>query len=163
VQKSAALTSTLLKYHVALKLESILDKETKISHAMFAAQVEARLGSGEGGSAKGPDMKVWNRGKGLKDVCISCYAQFTAFLMLYCRSTGSWLNFAIPQSSSRDLANLAMICDIQLNPATTTLHTRVYFWYLSDYATNLTVPMSAEPSLWIRIQYVICIHQCIHY
>ncbi|KAF8228962.1 FACT complex subunit SPT16 [Tricholoma matsutake] len=68
VQKSAALTSTLLKYHVAPKLESILDKEAKISHEMFAAQVEARLGSGEGTSAKGPDMKVWNRGKGLDDV-----------------------------------------------------------------------------------------------
>lgn len=81
MQKSAALTSTLLKHHVALKLESILDKETKISHAMFAAQVEARLGSGEGNSAKGPDMKVWNRGKGLEDVRIACYAQFITFLM----------------------------------------------------------------------------------
>ena len=71
MQKSAALTSTLLKYHVALKLESILDKEAKISHEMFAAQVEARLGSGDGSSAKGPDMKVWNKGKGLDDVGVS--------------------------------------------------------------------------------------------
>lgn len=70
-QMAAALTSTLLKYHVALKLESILDKESKITHDMFAAQIEARLGSGEGSSAKGPDMKVWNRGKGLSDVGVS--------------------------------------------------------------------------------------------
>jgi hypothetical protein len=37
---------------------------------MFAAQIEARLGSGEGSSAKGPDMKVWNKGKGLTDVSV---------------------------------------------------------------------------------------------
>jgi len=67
---AAALTSTLLKYHIALKLEMILDKEAKISHEMFAAQIEARLGSGEGSSAKGPDMKVWNKGKGLTDVSV---------------------------------------------------------------------------------------------
>jgi hypothetical protein len=49
----------------------ILDKEVKISHEMFSAQIEARLGSGEGSSAKGPDMKVWNKGKGLSDVGVS--------------------------------------------------------------------------------------------
>ncbi|RDB21018.1 FACT complex subunit SPT16 [Hypsizygus marmoreus] len=67
-QTAANLTSTLLKHHVALKLESILDKEAKITHEMLAAQIEARLGSGEGSTAKGPDMKVWNKGKGLNDV-----------------------------------------------------------------------------------------------
>lgn len=65
---AAVLTSTLLKYHIAPKLESILDKESVITHDMFAAQIEARLGSGEGSSAKGPDMKVWGKGKGLNDV-----------------------------------------------------------------------------------------------
>ncbi|GLB35147.1 putative fact complex subunit spt16 [Lyophyllum shimeji] len=67
-QVAAALTSTLLKHHVAPKLESILDKEAKVSHEVLSAQIEARLGSGEGSTAKGPDMKVWSKGKGLNDV-----------------------------------------------------------------------------------------------
>ncbi|KAF8078147.1 FACT complex subunit SPT16 [Lyophyllum atratum] len=67
-QTAAALTSTLLKHHVAPKLESILDKESKVTHDMLAAQIEARLGSGEGSTAKGPDMKVWSKGKGLNDI-----------------------------------------------------------------------------------------------
>ncbi|TRM59387.1 FACT complex subunit-domain-containing protein [Schizophyllum amplum] len=68
VTTAAALTSTLLRYHVATKLEMILDKEAKISHEAFASQIETRLGSGEGDNAKGPDMKVWNKGKGIQDV-----------------------------------------------------------------------------------------------
>jgi hypothetical protein len=36
---------------------------------MLAAQIESRLGSGEGSTAKGPDMKVWSKGKGLEKVC----------------------------------------------------------------------------------------------
>ncbi|KAF8965271.1 FACT complex subunit SPT16 [Flammula alnicola] len=67
-QMAANLTSTLLKYLVAPKLESILDKESKITHDMLAAQIETRLGSGEGSTAKGPDMKVWSKGKGLENV-----------------------------------------------------------------------------------------------
>ncbi|KIM49314.1 hypothetical protein M413DRAFT_438502 [Hebeloma cylindrosporum] len=67
-QTAASLISTLLKYHVAPKLESILDKESKITHEMLSAQIETRLGSGEGSSAKGPDMKVWSKGKGLENV-----------------------------------------------------------------------------------------------
>ncbi|KAG5341046.1 hypothetical protein C0989_011905 [Termitomyces sp. Mn162] len=67
VQVAAALTSTLLKHHVAPKLEAILDKESKITHDMLAAQIEARLGSGEGSTAKGPDMRVWSKGKGLDE------------------------------------------------------------------------------------------------
>jgi len=35
---------------------------------MLSAQIETRLGSGEGSSAKGPDLKVWSRGKGLENV-----------------------------------------------------------------------------------------------
>jgi nucleosome binding factor SPN SPT16 subunit len=68
IQVSASMTSTLLKHYVASKLESILDREAKISHSMLSAQIEARLGSGEGSTAKGPDMKVWDKGKGLTDV-----------------------------------------------------------------------------------------------
>ena len=37
-------------------------------HEAFAAQIEGRLGSGEGEDAKGPDMKVWTKGRGLSDV-----------------------------------------------------------------------------------------------
>lgn len=71
IQIAANLTSTLLKHHVAPRLESILDKESKISHDMLAAQIEARLGSGEGSNAKGPDMKVWSKGKGLEKASTS--------------------------------------------------------------------------------------------
>ncbi|KAF8275222.1 FACT complex subunit SPT16 [Lactarius quietus] len=65
---AANLTVTLLTHYVAVKLETILDRETKISHDQFATQIEARLGSGEGESAKGPDMKVWGKGRGINDV-----------------------------------------------------------------------------------------------
>jgi hypothetical protein len=58
----------LLVHHIVLKLEMILDKEAKITHEQFATQIEARLGSGEGEVAKGPDMKVWSKGRGLNDV-----------------------------------------------------------------------------------------------
>ncbi|RXW24869.1 hypothetical protein EST38_g943 [Candolleomyces aberdarensis] len=68
VQTAATLTSTLLKHHVAPKLESILDRESKISHEMLSVQIEARLGSGEGDNAKGPDMKVWGKAKGLDNI-----------------------------------------------------------------------------------------------
>ena len=155
MQKSAALTSTLLKYHVAPKLESILDKEAKISHEMFAAQVEARLGSGEGSSAKGPDMKVWNKGKGLDDVGVSYGARVIASLTCasYFRSIGKWLNFVIHLSSFPDPANLDTICDIQLNLAVTISPTRASFWWLLGCGTNLIVPMSAEPLSWTPIRY----------
>lgn len=69
VRTAANLTSTLLTHYIAVKLETILDKEGKISHEQFAAQIEARLGSGEGDNAKGPDMKTWSKGRGLTDVC----------------------------------------------------------------------------------------------
>ena len=63
------LTSTLLNHHIAPKLEMILDREAKITHEAFAAQIESRLGSGAGENARGPDMKVWSKGRGLNDVC----------------------------------------------------------------------------------------------
>lgn len=43
---------------------------------MFAAQIETRLGSGEGTSAKGPDMKVWSKMKGIEGVSISLQFSF---------------------------------------------------------------------------------------
>lgn len=68
IRTAANLTSTLLTHYIATKLETILDKEAKISHEQFAAQIEARLGSGDGEDAKGADMRVWNKGRGLNDV-----------------------------------------------------------------------------------------------
>lgn len=68
MRTAANLTSTLLRHYVLQKLETILDREAKISHEAFASQIEARLGYGEGDNAKGPDMKVWSKGKGLTDV-----------------------------------------------------------------------------------------------
>jgi len=65
IRTAANLTSTLLTHYIAVKLETILDKEAKISHEQFAGQIEARLGSGEGDEAKGPDVKVWSKGRGL--------------------------------------------------------------------------------------------------
>lgn len=58
-----------MNHHIAPKLETILDRESKITHETFAAQIEARLGSGEGENARGPDMKVWSKGRGLSEVC----------------------------------------------------------------------------------------------
>jgi hypothetical protein len=57
-------------HHIAPKLETILDREAKITHEVFAAQIESRLGSGEE-NGKPPDMKVWSKGRDLKDVGIS--------------------------------------------------------------------------------------------
>ncbi|KAI0709021.1 FACT complex subunit SPT16 [Earliella scabrosa] len=68
LRTAANLTSTLLAHYVAPKLETILDREAKISHEAFATQIEARIGYGEGDKAKGPDMKVWSKGRGLNDV-----------------------------------------------------------------------------------------------
>jgi nucleosome binding factor SPN SPT16 subunit len=48
IRTAANLTSTLLTHYIAIKLETILDKEGKITHEQFAGQIEARLGSGEG-------------------------------------------------------------------------------------------------------------------
>ena len=68
IKTAANLTSTLLVEYVADKLETILDRETKITHEQFASQIEARLGYGEGDNAKGPDMKIWSLNKALNDV-----------------------------------------------------------------------------------------------
>ncbi|TFK83944.1 FACT complex subunit SPT16 [Polyporus arcularius HHB13444] len=68
IRTAANLTSTLLAHYIAPKLETILDREAKITHDAFAGQIEARIGYGEGDKAKGPDMKVWSKGRGLNDV-----------------------------------------------------------------------------------------------
>ncbi|KAI1787890.1 FACT complex subunit SPT16 [Ganoderma leucocontextum] len=68
LRTAANLTSTLLAHYVAPKLETILDREAKISHEAFSTQIEARIGYGEGEKVKGPDTKVWSKGRGLNDV-----------------------------------------------------------------------------------------------
>lgn len=68
VRTAANLTSTLFVHHIMVKLETILDKEAKITHEQFASQIELRIGTGEGDDAKGPDMRVWSKGRGLQDV-----------------------------------------------------------------------------------------------
>ena len=54
---------------IEVMLEMILDKVDKISHEQFTAQLEARLGSGEGNDIKCPDMKTWDKGCGLAGIC----------------------------------------------------------------------------------------------
>ena len=81
IRIAANLTSTLLAHYIAPKLETILDREAKISHEAFAGQIEARIGYGEGDKAKGPDMKVWSKGRGLNDV-----SGFTGVLQFYAHS-----------------------------------------------------------------------------
>ncbi|KAG6331187.1 hypothetical protein ID866_7902 [Astraeus odoratus] len=68
IRAAANLTSTLLIHHIMVKLETILDKEAKITHEQFSSQIELRIGTGEGDGAKGPDMRVWSKGRGLQDV-----------------------------------------------------------------------------------------------
>jgi hypothetical protein len=83
-----------LVHHIAVKLEIILDKEADITHQAFADQIEARLGSGEGDNAKGPDMKVWNKGRNLGDVRTICDVNPVD---AHCgdRLIGNWQNSAI--------------------------------------------------------------------
>ncbi|KAI0340514.1 FACT complex subunit SPT16 [Trametopsis cervina] len=109
IRTAGNLTSTLLIHHVAVKLETILDREAKISHEAFAGQIEARLGYGEGDNAKGPDMRVWQRGKGLTDVDWSstefCY---TPIIQSQSTSTGYDLRSSA-ESSGDDMAHKGVL------------------------------------------------------
>ena len=109
IRTAANLTVTLLTHYVALKLETILDRETKISHEQFATQIEARLRSGEGETAKGPDMKVWRKGRGINDVSCAYIHLPRCHTNLFHRLTGCLRSFAIPLSSSLVLLLMAMI------------------------------------------------------
>lgn len=101
VQTAAALTSTLLVHHVVPRLESILDKESKISHELVSAQIESRLGGGEGANAKGPDMKVWSKSKDLSDVDWQL-AEFCYSPIVISRSTKSGYDLRFTAESSED-------------------------------------------------------------
>ncbi|KAH9930997.1 FACT complex subunit SPT16 [Fomitopsis serialis] len=105
VRTAASLTSTLLTHYTVTKLETILDRESKISHETFAQQIEARLGYGEGDNAKGPDMKVWSKGKGLTDVdWASTEFCYTPIIQSQTTSSGYDLSPAA-ESSSDDIAH----------------------------------------------------------
>ncbi|EKM55643.1 uncharacterized protein PHACADRAFT_173804 [Phanerochaete carnosa HHB-10118-sp] len=109
IRTAANLTSTLLAHHVAVKLETILDREAKISHEAFAGQIEARLGYGEGTDAKGPDMRVWSKGRGLTDVDWSstefCYSPI---VQSQSTSTGYDLRFSA-ESTTDDMAHKGVL------------------------------------------------------
>ncbi|KAH9842336.1 FACT complex subunit SPT16 [Rhodofomes roseus] len=105
VRTAANLTSTLLTYYAVTKLETILDKESKISHEAFAQLIETRLGYGEGDNAKGPDTKVWSKGKGLTDVdWASTEFCYTPIIQSQTTSSGYDLSPAA-DSSSDDIAH----------------------------------------------------------
>ncbi|KAF7338622.1 FACT complex subunit SPT16 [Mycena venus] len=101
LQLAGVLTSTLLKHYVTDKLESILDKESKISHEMLSAQIEARLGSGDGSNAKPPDAKVWSKGKGLSDMDWSL-VEFCYPPIIISRSSSSGYDLRYTVESTED-------------------------------------------------------------
>ncbi|KAJ7871485.1 FACT complex subunit SPT16 [Mycena olivaceomarginata] len=101
LQLAGVLTSTLLKHYVTDKLESILDKESKITHEMLSAQIEARLGSGEGANARPPDAKVWSKGKGLGDMDWSL-VEFCYPPIIISRSSSSGYDLRYTVESTED-------------------------------------------------------------
>ncbi|KAH7107755.1 FACT complex subunit SPT16 [Auriculariales sp. MPI-PUGE-AT-0066] len=99
VKIAGNLTSTLMTHHITGKLEVILDKESRISHAAFAEQVESKLGSGEGNNA---DMRIWSNGRGLTDVDFAS-AEFVYSPIIQSRSTANGYDLRSSAESSTDL------------------------------------------------------------
>lgn len=64
---ASRLCSTVMAHYFKPKMESIIDKDSKISHENFAAMIEEKIGN----DAKGPDMKVWKKNPALGDVDFS--------------------------------------------------------------------------------------------
>ncbi|KAF7311639.1 FACT complex subunit SPT16 [Mycena kentingensis (nom. inval.)] len=103
IQLAGILTSTLLKYYVADRLGTILDKESKITHEVLAAQIEARLGSGEGDNAKPPDAKVWSKAKGVSPKEIDWpLVEFCYPPIIISRSSASGYDLRYTAESSSD-------------------------------------------------------------
>ncbi|OWZ71873.1 FACT complex subunit SPT16 [Cryptococcus neoformans] len=61
---SAKLTSTVMINYFKSKMESIIDRGTKMSHEALAQLVEEKIGNEE----KGPDMKLWNKNPSLGEI-----------------------------------------------------------------------------------------------
>jgi hypothetical protein len=145
IRAASSLTSTLLAHHIAAKLEMILDRETKLTHEAFAAQIESRIGAGD----KGPDMKVWSKGKGLNNVRRVPMVSPQAFeLTLRGRSTGSRSSLRTRPSSSR--ARLATTSSHPPSPARTIWRIRVSCSSPSACGTRATVRTSVARSWSIR-------------
>ncbi|KIJ60617.1 hypothetical protein HYDPIDRAFT_32041 [Hydnomerulius pinastri MD-312] len=101
MRTAANLTSTLLIHHIVVKLETILDKEAKITHEQFASQIELRIGTGDGEGAKGPDMKVWSKGRGLNDIDWAS-TEFCYTPIIQSRSTSTGYDLRSTAESSTD-------------------------------------------------------------
>ncbi|KAK6905729.1 FACT complex subunit SPT16 [Kwoniella mangroviensis CBS 8507] len=61
------MTATTMQHYFKSKMESIIDRGTKVPHEVFAGLVEEKIGNDE----KGPDMKLWNKNSSLGDVDFS--------------------------------------------------------------------------------------------
>ncbi|KAI5451044.1 FACT complex subunit spt16 [Naganishia albida] len=61
---ASRLCSTVMTHYFKPKMESIIDKETKVAHENLAMMVEEKLGS----EGKEPDKKIWNKNKQLASV-----------------------------------------------------------------------------------------------
>lgn len=144
IRTAAALTSTLMAHYVALKLETILDRETKITHEHFAAQIEGRLGSGD----KGPDMKVWDKGKGLSQVrpadlpLIDMRKSTEPFRLI-----GQWQSSATPPSSSPSPRARDMTSGLVPSPALMIWRIRACSWPQPACGIKATARIWAAVSL----------------
>lgn len=61
---SSRLTSTCMIHYFKSKMESIIDRGTKVTHEEFASMIEEKIGNDE----KAADMKLWNRNAQLGEV-----------------------------------------------------------------------------------------------
>ncbi|KAH8108126.1 FACT complex subunit SPT16 [Cristinia sonorae] len=101
IKTAAALTSTLLVNYVTTRLETILDRETNITHEQFATQIEGKLGYGEGEEAKARDVKVWGQNKALSDVDWSS-ADFAYTPIIHSQNTSTGYDLRPSSESSPD-------------------------------------------------------------
>lgn len=121
---------------------------------MLSAQIETRLGSGEAKDSKGPDMKVWSKGKGLESVS-RMPSMYSLSFSSSSRQIGPPWSSATHRSLSQNHRNRVMIFGILWSRQKITLRTRVCFWWLSECATSPIVRMLAGLSLWTLILYAL--------
>ena len=102
-----------------------------MTHEAFALQIETRLGSGEGKDAKGPDMKVWGKGKRLEKVCFRFTNITDRFLLACSRSTGNPWNSVTHLLSCPSRPSRAMTFDTLSSRLKIILRTRAFSsWHL---------------------------------
>ncbi|GFZ43528.1 FACT complex subunit SPT16 [Saitozyma sp. JCM 24511] len=61
---SSRLTSTAMIHYFKPKMESVVDRGTKVPHSTFTAMIEEKIGNDE----KGADMKLWSKNPQLGEV-----------------------------------------------------------------------------------------------